>query len=70
MGRVVADRVRACAINATTIGGVGYSARLFHSFRTLAGDQKLFPHLSKTSTAKFEIEQVQYGGHDHPPSFE
>ncbi|WP_164719121.1 hypothetical protein [Bradyrhizobium sp. LVM 105] len=29
-------------------------------------DQKLFPHFSKTGATIFSIEQLEYGGHDHP----
>lgn len=35
-------------------------------FRILAHDQQLFPHFSETGAAIFDVEQVEYGGHDHP----
>ncbi len=38
----------------------------FASFRALSCDQKLLAHLGETGAAIFTIEQVQYGGHDHP----
>ncbi|MDA9434526.1 hypothetical protein XH88_22515 [Bradyrhizobium sp. CCBAU 51627] len=39
------------------------------SFSALRCDQKLFSHFSEAGTAIFTIEQFQYGGHAHPPSF-
>lgn len=36
------------------------------SFEALSCDQKLFAHFSETGAAIFTIEQVKYGGHDHP----
>jgi hypothetical protein len=38
----------------------------FASFGAFSRDQKLFPHFSEAGAAIFTIEQVQYGGHDHP----
>ena len=36
------------------------------SFSAFRCDQKLFSHLSETGAAIFTIEQLEYGGHDHP----
>ncbi|MBB4366172.1 hypothetical protein GGD66_007919 [Bradyrhizobium sp. CIR48] len=36
------------------------------AFRTLSGNQKLFPHFSEAGAAVFAIEQVEYGGHGAP----
>ncbi|MGY4629482.1 hypothetical protein ACVWY3_007238 [Bradyrhizobium sp. USDA 4486] len=36
------------------------------SLEAFCCDQKLFAHFSETGAAIFTIEQVQYGGHDHP----
>ncbi|MGY4496746.1 hypothetical protein ACVWYH_000673 [Bradyrhizobium sp. GM24.11] len=35
-------------------------------FRIFTRDQQLLPHFSETGTAIFDVEQVEYGGHDHP----
>ena len=38
----------------------------FESFGAFSRDQKLFAHFSETGATIFTIEQVLYGGHDHP----
>jgi hypothetical protein len=38
----------------------------FSSVGAFSCDQQLFPHFSEAGAAIFTIEQVQYGGHDHP----
>ena len=65
--RAAADFVlRACATDTSRISVVGDIVIRLWNFSTRAGDQKLSAHFSEAGAAIFAIEQVEYGGHDHP----
>lgn len=55
--------LRICHAGATLISRI--VVRL-SDFRIFTRDQQLFPHFSETGAAIFDVEQVEYGGHDHP----
>lgn len=55
--------LRVCHAGATLISRI--VVRL-SDFRIFTRDQQLFPHFSETGAAIFDVEQVEYGGHDHP----
>lgn len=55
--------LRVCCVGTTLVSRI--AVRL-SDFRIFTRDQQLFPHFSETGAAIFDVEQVEYGGHDHP----
>jgi hypothetical protein len=55
--------LRAWPVDATLISRI---AIRFQDFRAFSRHQKLPSHFSEAGAAIFAVEQVEYGGHDHP----